>query len=295
MLLMIFLKNVVKAKSLFHAPKGDDKPPVYIRVLLIITCTLVSFFHGSNDGQKGVGIFMLILICFFPVKYAVDHNVSDVQVTSILSEVKGVVSQLKAANPDNKELLEMEGLVNITAAEYAAHSQDDRKKVFQLRKNIQAVSKLSKTIADEKMDELETHEKQTLKAASSKLLALIEYAPTWVILIISIALGVGTMIGWKRIAVTIGEKIGKEHLNYAQGATAEIVAAGTIGLSSGLGLPVSTTHVLSSGIAGAMVASNGTQNLNSGTLKNIGLAWLLTLPVTIVLALLLFMLFHLFI
>jgi PiT family inorganic phosphate transporter len=295
LLLMIFLKNVVKAKSLFHAPQGEDKPPMYIRILLILTCTLVSFFHGSNDGQKGVGIFMLILICFFPVKYAVDHNVSDVQVTGILNEVKGVVSQLKAANPHSKELLEMENLMNTTAAEYEAHDQDDNKKIFQLRKNILAVSKLSKTISNEKMEGLEAHEKQTLKTASSQLLALVEYAPTWVILIISIALGVGTMIGWKRIAVTIGEKIGKEHLNYAQGATAEIVAAGTIGLSSGLGLPVSTTHVLSSGIAGAMVASNGTQNLNSGTLKNIGLAWLLTLPVTIVLALLLFMLFHLFI
>ena len=122
-----------------------------------------------------------------------------------------------------------------------------------------------------------------------------DYSPNWVPVIISISLGFGTMIGWKRIAVTIGEKIGNEHLNYAQGATSEIVAASTIGLSTAFGLPVSTTHVLSSGIAGAMVASGGRKNLNSNTLKNIGLAWVLTLPVSIILAILLFMLFHLFI
>ena len=122
-----------------------------------------------------------------------------------------------------------------------------------------------------------------------------DYAPTWVIAVISISLGIGTMIGWKRIVLTIGEKIGKEHLNYAQGATAEIVAATTIGLSTGLGLPVSTTHVLSSGIAGAMVASKGTKNLNGGTLKAIAMAWILTLPVSILLAIVLFVILHLFV
>jgi len=122
-----------------------------------------------------------------------------------------------------------------------------------------------------------------------------DFAPIWVIATISISLGIGTMVGWKRIVVTIGEKIGNEHLNYAQGATAEIVAAATIGLSTSFGLPVSTTHVLSSGIAGSMAAQGGTSNLNTKTLKNIGLAWVLTLPVAIILALLLFMFFHLFI
>jgi PiT family inorganic phosphate transporter len=102
------------------------------------------------------------------------------------------------------------------------------------------------------------------------------------------------MIGWKRIVVTIGEKIGKTHLTYAQGAAAEIVAASTIGLSTGLGLPVSTTHVLSSGIAGSMVASNGVQNLQKVTIKSIAIAWILTLPVTIVLSGGLFLLFHIF-
>src|SRR6201999_29897 len=138
-------------------------------------------------------------------------------------------------------------------------------------------------------------DRQALEQASRSLNGTTDYAPIWVIAMISLSLGIGTMIGWKRIVLTIGEKIGKEHLNYAQGATAEIIAASTIGMSSALGLPVSTTHVLSSGIAGAMVASNGTKNLNPTTLKAIGMAWLLTLPVSMILGLGLFLLFHLFI
>ena len=115
-----------------------------------------------------------------------------------------------------------------------------------------------------------------------------EYSPRWVILLVSLSLGLGTMIGWKRIVVTIGEKIGKTHLTYAQGASAELVAASTITVSTMFGLPVSTTHVLSSGIAGSMVAGGGRQNLRMGTVKNILIAWLITLPVTVVLSGLLF-------
>jgi PiT family inorganic phosphate transporter len=110
---------------------------------------------------------------------------------------------------------------------------------------------------------------------------------------ISISLGLGTMVGWRRIVVTIGEKIGKSHLTYAQGASAELVAASTIGVSTWLGLPVSTTHVLSSGIAGTMVAGKGKGNLQMKTVKNIAIAWLVTLPVTILMSGLLFLLLRL--
>jgi phosphate/sulfate permease len=109
---------------------------------------------------------------------------------------------------------------------------------------------------------------------------------------IALSLGMGTMIGWKRIVKTIGEKIGKEHLTYAQGASAELVASTTIGLSTAFGLPVSTTHVLSSGIAGSMVASKGIKNLQAETVRNILIAWLLTLPVVMVMAGTLFLIFR---
>jgi PiT family inorganic phosphate transporter len=150
-------------------------------------------------------------------------------------------------------------------------------------------------VLDSKTIKLADADRATLTSASKDLNGLTDFAPIWVIATISISLGIGTMVGWKRIVVTIGEKIGNEHLNYAQGATSEIIAASTIGLSTWFGLPVSTTHVLSSGIAGSMMASGGKGNLNSGTLKNIALAWILTLPVAITLAFLLFLFFHLFI
>jgi PiT family inorganic phosphate transporter len=117
------------------------------------------------------------------------------------------------------------------------------------------------------------------------------FIPTWVKVAIAIALGLGTMIGWKRIVVTVGEKIGKTHLTYAQGASAEIVAAGMIGVADGLGLPVSTTHVLSSGIAGTM-AANGS-GLQMSTIRSLALAWVLTLPASMLLAGTLYWLFSL--
>jgi hypothetical protein len=125
----------------------------------------------------------------------------------------------------------------------------------------------------------------------SELEGLIEYAPTWVLVAVATALGVGTTVGWRRIVETVGEKIGKTHLTYAQGACAEVVAMGTIGLADYGGLPVSTTHVLASGIAGTM-AANGS-GLQMKTVRNIALAWLLTLPVSMVLAAGLFLLFRL--
>jgi PiT family inorganic phosphate transporter len=119
-----------------------------------------------------------------------------------------------------------------------------------------------------------------------------DFAPNWVMWMVALSLGLGTMIGWKRIVVTIGEKIGKDHLTYAQGATAELIASLTIGLATAYKWPVSTTHVLSSGIAGTMVAQRGIKNLQGDTVKNIVLAWILTLPVTVVLSAGLFLLFR---
>lgn len=295
-LLMWFLKNVVRSKQLFHVPEGEnDRPPLLIRLLLITTCTLVSFFHGSNDGQKGVGLLMLILIAFLPAKFAIDHSVSNDKIQVSLTSLEQTVQKVIVANPGQKDALSLDSLITKAKAEMNVDEKSDKGAVFAFRKHIQAISKGTKALTEHKDVQISREDHALLLSASKNLSKLTDYAPICVIAIISISLGIGTMIGWKRIVVTIGEKIGKEHLNYAQGATAEIVAATTIGLSTGLGLPVSTTHVLSSGIAGAMVASNGTKNLNNGTLKNIALAWILTLPVSILLALGLFMLFHLFV
>ena len=296
MLLMYFLKHVVKAPILFHAPTGEnDRPPILIRLLLITTCTLVSFFHGSNDGQKGVGLLMLILIAFLPAKFALDRGVDDSKILVSLTSIESVMTKTDPSTTGKAAMDQLSTAVAAAKATIAAGQSRDDKNVFQFRKQVQAVVKDSKAVLMSPAVKLTAEDKDLLSKASRTLNGTTDYAPTWVIAMISISLGIGTMIGWKRIVLTIGEKIGKEHLNYAQGATAEIVAAGTIGLSTGFGLPVSTTHVLSSGIAGAMVASNGTKNLNKNTLKAIAMAWILTLPVSIALAFILFMLFHLFV
>lgn len=296
-LLMYFIINVLKAKALLHIPKGDDdKPPILIRLLLITTCTLVSFFHGSNDGQKGVGLLMLILIAFMPMKFAVNHTISNDKILSSLNKTEQVMGRATGNDAAGKALIiKIDSSIEKTKIMLASKNPADTAKTYKFRKQIKSVLKGITAVTTGKDVVIANQDKSILASASKDLTDITDFAPIWVIATISISLGIGTMVGWKRIVVTIGEKIGNEHLNYAQGATAEIVAAATIGLSTSFGLPVSTTHVLSSGVAGAMAASGGASNLNTATLKNIGLAWILTLPVAIVLALLFFMFFHLFI
>ena len=296
-LLMLFLKHVVRYKALFHIPEGEnDRPPLLIRGLLILTCTLVSFFHGSNDGQKGVGLFMLVLIAFLPARFAIDHHIPDSKIVSTLDKTEEVLQTVADANPQHSaEFAQLHSNIETVRTHLLEKSVTDKAKTYKYR---QEVENLIHSLADLEADPSLTIDPTNHTALShqrAELTNIVEFAPIWVIIAISLALGLGTMIGWKRIVVTIGEKIGNEHLNYAQGVSSEIVAASTIGLSTGLGLPVSTTHVLSSGIAGSMVASGGKGNLNKGTLKSIAMAWVLTLPVSILLSLLLFMFFHLFI
>jgi len=294
-LLMIFLKHIVKADSLFHVPEGEDRPPLLIRLLLITTCTLVSFFHGSNDGQKGVGLLMLILIAFLPAKFAIDQKIPDSKILVTLHQTEQVSQNLLQTNPQStKSIQEILDKAHKLEMNLSNKAKETNTQIFSFRKDVQGIQKELKALLEAKGLNISKLEKETLQKDIQEITNITDYAPTWVIATISISLGIGTMIGWKRIVLTIGEKIGKEHLNYAQGATAEITAAATIGMSTWFGLPVSTTHVLSSGIAGAMVASGGTKNLNGNTLKNIALAWILTLPVSILLSLGLFNLFHLF-
>src|SRR6202012_2281542 len=252
--------------------------------------------HGSNDGQKGVGLLMLILIAFLPASFAVNHSISNDKILSSLNKTEMVISHTKSEDAlSTGQLLKLDSNITKTKALLSSTNPADTVKTYKFRKQVKSVDKgITEILANTKI-KLADADKTTLSAAAKDLNGLTDFAPIWVIATISISLGIGTMVGWKRIVVTIGEKIGNEHLNYAQGATAEIVAASTIGLSTSFGLPVSTTHVLSSGIAGAMVSSGGTSNLNNKTLKNIAIAWILTLPVAIVLAFILFMLFHLFI
>lgn len=285
-------------KQLFDEPHAGQPPPPWVRGVLITTCTLVSFFHGRNDGQKGIGLVMLILIGILPAYFAVDTNL-DVQklrpdltiveqkialidTTKLNISEKGRIAKINQSTQNLEKVL----TANVIRKEQAL---DVRQALLTISSNVKKLNEsdaVKLSDADRKaLSEAATQEEKGLRQFT-------DHAPFWVILMISLSLGFGTMIGWKRIVVTVGEKIGKSHLTYAQGASAELVAAFTIGLASAFKVPVSTTHSLSSGIAGAMVASKGIKNLQAGTIQNILLAWVLTLPVAIFLSATLFVFFR---
>jgi PiT family inorganic phosphate transporter len=252
----------------------------------------VSFFHGSNDGQKGVGLLLVVLIAFLPIQFAVNPQLSNDQIKEAVGRIQGQLGGLPADVAHPEIAIAMRDGSSAFQRLLDTIDRTQRGDIYQLRKSLK--SYVDKTKSQLKVAEFS---KETTKAISSEIKQIehsYEFAPTWAIFLISLCLGVGTMIGWKRIVVTIGEKIGKSHLSYAQGASAELCAAITIGLSTAYSLPVSTTHVLSSGIAGSMVASGGIKNLQKNTIKSIAMAWVLTLPVSFALAALLFYLLRLF-
>jgi PiT family inorganic phosphate transporter len=299
---MYIIRSVTKktsyGESLFKEPKKDKPPPTWIRGILIVTCTLVSFFHGSNDGQKGVGLVMLILIGIVPAYFALDDSFNPAKLPAPLSKIERVASSidpmLLSASDRSKlsEAIEMNQRLHQRFSSLPDVNEIPKQQRFLVRKDIMVMDRNLTAIAKNDEVKLSAAEKKTLKDELKTVRQITDYSPRWVILMISVSLGLGTMIGWKRIVKTIGEKIGKEHLTYAQGASAEMVAASTIGLSSYYGLPVSTTHVLSSGIAGSMVASKGVKNLQPDTVRNILIAWFLTLPVVMIMAGSLFLLFR---
>lgn len=301
--LMYLLKVLIKNKTIFKEPPAKKAPPLWIRSILILTCTSVSFSHGSNDGQKGVGLIMIILIGIVPIKFALDHTKSP---EALLNNVKKVelvlakvdVNKLKDEDKKTYSLLnDRIDSIDVILANKKTFEDVSDNKHFEVRKDILLITKkadkLLSAYGEGILINSNKEEFTALKSDIKSMKSYTEYSPWWVILMVSLSLGLGTMVGWKRIVVTIGEKIGKSHLTYAQGATAEIIAASTIGVSTWLGLPVSTTHVLSSGVAGTMVAENGKSNLQMKTVRNIAIAWLITLPVTVIMAGLLFLLLRL--
>ncbi len=297
--IMYVFKRLIKNETIYKEPIPGKTPPMWIRALLTFCCGLVSFAHGSNDGQKGIGLMMLVLIVFIPKDFVINPDVKLYDVTTSVTEVNRYVSLADtnrlAKKPDLEWYHKLKTsattieLITLNKKELSEFSNTDR---VALRKNIITLSKNFEKLNDEGNLTLSDKEIGSVKASISSLKTATDFAPNWVKIVISIALGLGTMIGWKRIVETVGSKIGKQKMSYAQGAAAQIVGSSTIALSTGLHLPVSTTHVLSSAIAGTMVAKKGLKNLQKKTIKNILLAWVLTLPVTIVLSGGLFLLFR---
>lgn len=298
LILLSLLALVLKKNaSVFKAPEGDAPPPLWIRCILICTCGLVSFSHGSNDGQKGIGLMMLILIGIVPAKFALNDRISKNEIAESVSMVQRNWEKLESdpSAASCKEVLDKARAPLTLLASLTSANKDlvvrGETPAFEIRKNILLLRNETKHLKDHP-EYSKSKQMKSLFESAEALKRHTDYSPTWVIVLIAFSLGIGTMIGWKRIVVTIGEKIGKTHLTYAQGASAEIVAASTIAASTYLGLPVSTTHVLSSGIAGAMYASGGVDNLERSMITKILLAWVLTLPVCLTMSGTLFLLFR---
>ena len=297
-IMMFIFKRFIKNEAIYKEPIPGKKPPLWIRMLLWTTCGLVSFFHGQNDGQKGVGLVMMILIAIMPGYFSLDNSVNLQSINANVRYTQTLLLKADTTILSKKELIsffEIQDYSTHFSNETAGKTKSEEVDLtnrFNLRKDIIKITKGCEKLISGGNLSLSKKEIIALKSEIKSSKKLVEYAPSWVIIMISISLGLGTMIGWKRIVKTIGEKIGKQHMSYAQGASAELVASIGIGVATRFGVPVSTTHMLSSGIMGSMVAKKGLKNLQRKTITNIFLAWVLTLPVTMILSGALFLLFR---
>jgi len=313
-LLLLAMRAFIKNKALYHEPQGQKAPPWWIRMLLIVTCSGVSFAHGSNDGQKGMGLIMLILVGTLPTAYALNRAMPASEVASYAALAQVTSESLVKAAPNtapadakatlstfvrtrefNAEVypalaktISFIGAQVKSSGSFAGVPTD---KVSNVRNDMYLTSETIRLIEKQKPEgsALDTDASVNLKAFKKETDDATKFIPLWVKVAVAIALGLGTMIGWKRVVVTVGEKIGKTHLSYGQGAAAEITAMLTIGAADMYGLPVSTTHVLASGVAGTM-AANGS-GVQMKTIRNLLIAWVLTLPSAIVLSAFLYWLF----
>jgi PiT family inorganic phosphate transporter len=307
-LLLLAMKVLIRNKSLYEAPKTDAPPPWWIRGLLIFTCTSVSFAHGGNDGQKGMGLIMLILIGAAPTAYALNRALPDSAMPAFERSIDGarpvfvahsagvapvapakareiVGTALRAHKLNSPAVFSAMNVlstdIETQVKEYGSIRHIPAAAVPNVRNEMYMVGEGLRLLGKQK-GALAAAEAKPVAAFGKSLQAGTRFIPNWVKVSVAIALGLGTMVGWKRIVVTVGERIGKTHLTYAQGAAAELIAAGTISLAEVYGLPVSTTHILSSGVAGTM-AANGS-GLQWSTIRSIASAWVLTLPAAIALA-----------
>ncbi|ENQ5306124.1 inorganic phosphate transporter [Acinetobacter baumannii] len=306
-IVFLLVKTIFKRQlELFQPPEGNKPPPAIIRAILIFTCTGVSFAHGSNDDQKGMGLIMLILVGLVPLAYSLNKNLDTQQVQSfhqLSSQTAVLLNQNQPELTDEKAravltkyiqtkqqtpevvpaLASMTDHLGERVSSYSNLKDIPEAAISEIRNDMYlsttTFKRLDKADALPKMDD---SQKKLVKDYRSSLDSFLQYIPNWVKVAVALALGLGTMVGWKRIVITVGERIGKHHMTYGQGMSAELVAMSTIAAADGLGMPVSTTHVLNSAVAGTMVANKS--GLNFNTVKTILSAWVFTLPATICLS-----------
>ena len=303
LLLILVMRAVLRNRALFTRPEAGVPPPTGIRALLIFTCTAVSFTHGSNDGQKGMGLIMLILIGCAPTAYALNRTIAPSETAAFVASANAAAASYATtvaphvALPQARETLKAalqhrdaatpnlpNALATLTSAigrsvgSYGSLDKVPAAATSNVRNDMYLALDASKLWAKGQHG----RPLPAVKDFQGQLERGTRYIPLWVKIAVAIALGLGTMIGWKRIVVTVGEKIGKSDFTYAMGASAELVTATTIQFADALGVPVSTTHILTSGVAGAAVGQG--QGLNFVTIRNMALAWVVTLPVAMTLS-----------
>ncbi|RKS84613.1 low-affinity inorganic phosphate transporter [Orbus hercynius] len=318
--LMIFIlrkvwtrkKNGKKRERIFMTPEqreklyGKKKPPFWIRIMLIVSAAGVSFSHGANDGQKGIGLLMLVLMGVAPAGFIVNMSASTYEITNTRDTINNIDEYFLTHQKTLSEIVDAQSPVNadipttdltqyhcdysrlfttVDIAKSLFHNLTDYDTltVTQRSQARRVLLCLSDTVGHAaKEPGVSSEDKRYLKSLQNNLLETVEYAPIWIIIAVASALAIGTMIGWRRVAITIGEKIGKKGMTYAQGVSAQVTTALSIGIASYTGMPVSTTQVLSSSVAGTMLVDGG--GVQSKTIKSIALTWILTLPISILLS-----------
>lgn len=294
-LMLRLFKTLAPSSNIHRAPEDETPPPWHIRGILLLTCTGVSFAHGSNDGQKGIGLIMLILIGLLPNQYALNLHYGHGEIARVLHAAEELESLLRRQAPEREQADLAPLFAQLTQVRETIDGRKTFKEVspaerWQLRTDILQLNDELARLKVTAPTALSLEDWASVDRLRLRLRGATDYAPTWVVAAVALALGVGTTVGWHRIVVTVGEKIGKKHMTYAQGAAAELVAMSAIGLADVYGLPVSTTHVLASGVAGTMAADQS--GIQLATVRNLLLAWFLTLPATMVLSGLLFIIFR---
>ncbi|MEM5434378.1 inorganic phosphate transporter [Paraburkholderia diazotrophica] len=283
------LRLVVPRGDLFEPPKPGQPPVWWLRGLLILSCTLVSFSHGTNDGQKSVGLIMLTIIGLLPATYAVDLH-ARAELAQLDAHASAAIPLIEKYGDERKDRALQaarqlqrgmtQSLVDTAVFDTGTRSSDReqrvlrsrlRSEIFDVTWQMNRISQNSRATPDER------------KQAGTLIRQInrpVEYAPYWVRLLSALCLGLGTMVGYRRVVRTLGERLGRQRMTPGQGASAELVGSALISTAGFTGLPVSTTHIVTSGITGTMAA--GGQGVQTGVLVRIALTWLITLPVTMI-------------
>jgi PiT family inorganic phosphate transporter len=284
------LRLTLRHGHLFEPPTDGKAPVWWLRGLLILTCTSVSFSHGTNDGQKSIGLIMLTIIGLFPATFALNPQARDPLIG--LSRNASAAMKLIQRYGDDLKQPALQAAAALASAGPAVDAQaadppsdgapyvEQRATRSQLRGDVYYVLSELKHVGE--LRDADPADKAKAAALQKQMGPPVQYAPLWVRVLSALCLGIGTMVGYQRVVRTLGERLGKAHMTPGQGGSAELVGSVLIGTAGLTGLPVSTTHIITSGIAGTMIA--GGQGVHRAMVMRIVMAWVFTLPATILIA-----------